>query len=98
MTNFRAYIKLNWKTSIVALVAITYSAQQFVSAVVAWENHQPANWRIGIVSLIVATGMYFAKDGDNQSTSAQVAAADAKVAGDPLAPAKVAAANKEAAR
>jgi len=62
----------NWKTNLTATVAVIMSAQQFTVAVMAWENHQPANWRTAIISLIVAAGLYAAKDGSTHSTMAQV--------------------------
>lgn len=67
------YLKANWKTNLAAATLVVYSAPQFVAAVVeAWENHQPANWRTAIIALIVAGGLFAAKDGDNHSTQAQV--------------------------
>jgi hypothetical protein len=54
MNAFLTWFKTNWKSNTIATVSIVYSAQQFTSAVIAWENHQPANWRTAIVSLIVA--------------------------------------------
>lgn len=66
------YLKANWKTNLAAATLVVYSAPQFVAAVEAWENHQPANWRTAIIALIVAGGLFAAKDGNNHSTQAQV--------------------------
>lgn len=66
------YLRANWKTNLMAAMSVIYSAQQFTAAVIAWENHQPTNWRLAIISLIVAAGLFAAKDGDNHSTAAQV--------------------------
>jgi len=71
----------NWKTNTVALVSIVYSATQFTAAVQAWENHQTPNWRAAIVSLIVAFGMFAAKDASNVPTATEVQAATTKAAG-----------------
>jgi uncharacterized membrane protein YfcA len=71
----------NWKSNVIATVAIVYSATQFVTAIQAWENHQPANWRAAIVSLIVAALGYVAKDASTHSTSAQVTQATMKANG-----------------
>lgn len=65
----------NWKTNLIATVAIVYSAQQFVTAVEAWQIHQPANWRTAVVSLLVAAVGYVAKDASTHSTTQQVQAA-----------------------
>jgi hypothetical protein len=62
----------NWKSNVLATVSIVYSAQQFVAAIEAWENHQPANWRTAIISLIVAGIGYAAKDASTHSTQAEV--------------------------
>lgn len=66
------YLKANWKTNLAAAVLVIYSAPAFVTAVTAWENHQPTNWRTAIIGLIVAAGLFAAKDGDNHSTADQV--------------------------
>ena len=74
MKAFWAWFVKNWKTNLTATVAVIYSAQQFTAAVVAWENHQAANWRTAVISLIVAAGLYAAKDGSTHSTAAEVQA------------------------
>jgi hypothetical protein len=38
----------------------------------AWENHEPTNWRTAIISLIVAGVGYVAKDASTHSTEDQV--------------------------
>ena len=86
MNSFLAWFRANWKSNLIATGAIIYSAQAFTSAVLAWQNHQPANWRAGIVSLLVAGVGYVSKDYDTHSTPAQVQASGAAVAGDPKAP------------
>jgi hypothetical protein len=91
------WFKLNWKTNLTATVAVIYSAQQFTSAVMAWENHQPANWRTGVMSLVVAAGLYAAKDGSTHSTEAQVQASTAVITNAPNAPALVKAADAQVA-
>lgn len=68
------WFRANWKSNLIATGAVVYSAQAFTSAVIAWENHQPANWRTGIVSLLVAGVGYMTKDYDTHSTPAQVQA------------------------
>lgn len=80
MNAFWTWFKTNWKTNVIATVAIVYSAQQFVVAVEAWENHQPANWREAIISLVVAAIGYVAKDASTHSTPAQVQAAGVEAA------------------
>jgi hypothetical protein len=74
MKAFIVWFKTNWKSNVLATVAVVYSAQQFTSAVIAWENHEPANWRTAVISLIVAAVGYVAKDSDTHSTAAQVQA------------------------
>jgi hypothetical protein len=66
------WFKANWKSNLIATAAIVYSAQQFTTAVTAWENGQPANWRAGIISLLIAGVGYVSKDYDTHSTQAQV--------------------------
>lgn len=80
MSSFIAYVRANWKTNLAAFVLVVYSAPSFVAAVEAWQNHQPANWRAGIIGLIVAAGLAGAKDGTNHSTVAQVEKATEKAA------------------
>lgn len=70
----------NWKSNVIATVSIVYSATQFVTAIEAWENHQPANWRTALVSLLVAAVGYVAKDSSTHSTQAQVQNATVKEA------------------
>jgi hypothetical protein len=62
----------NWKTNVLATVAIVYSATQFVTAVQAWEAGQPANWKAAFISLIVAAVGYAAKDAGNVPTQTEV--------------------------
>src|SRR6202140_4565915 len=69
---FWIWFKTNWKSNTLAVVAIVYSANQFITAVVAWEHHQPAVWRGGIISLIVAAVGFVVKDASTHSTTAQV--------------------------
>jgi|HubBroStandDraft_3_1064219.scaffolds.fasta_scaffold86328_5 hypothetical protein len=80
MNAFLTWFKTNWKSNTIATVSIVYSAQQFTSAVIAWENHQPANWRTAIVSLIVAGVGYAAKDSSTHSVQAEI---DASTAANP---------------
>ena len=75
MRAFWNWFTKNWRTNAIATVAIVYSATQFTTAVGAWENHQPANWREGMISLLVAAVGYVAKDASTHSTSAEVAKA-----------------------
>jgi uncharacterized membrane protein YfcA len=75
MNAFLTWFKTNWKSNTIATVSIVYSAQQFTSAVIAWENHQPANWRTAVISLIVAAIGYVVKDASNHSNQQQVDAA-----------------------
>jgi hypothetical protein len=56
------WFKTNWKTNLTATIAVIYSAQQFDAAITAWSNHQPANWRTAILSLIVSAGLYASGD------------------------------------
>jgi hypothetical protein len=72
MKAFVLWFKTNWKSNVLATVTIVYSAQQFLSAIGAWESHQPANWRSAVISLIVATGLYIVKDADTHSNPAEV--------------------------
>ena len=72
MNSFVTWFRTNLKSNLIATGAIIYSAQAFTSAVVAWENGQPANWRSAIVSLFVAALGYVAKDSTTHSTAAQV--------------------------
>ena len=74
MDAFWTWFKTNWKSNLIATGAIIFSATQFVSAVQAWEAHQPANWRAAVVSLIVAALGYVSKDASTHSTPAQVQA------------------------
>jgi hypothetical protein len=67
-----SYIKANWKTNLAAACAFAFSVPQFVTAVNAWQAGQPADWRGAFVSLIIAVGLFAAKDGTNHSTEAQV--------------------------
>jgi hypothetical protein len=69
---FSSWFKTNWKSNSLAVVAIVYSAHQFTTAVVAWEHHQPADWRAAIISLIVAAVGFVVKDASTHSTTAQV--------------------------
>jgi uncharacterized membrane protein YfcA len=75
MKAFWIWFKTNWKSNVLATVAVVYSAQQFTSSVIAWENNQPTNWRQAIISLIVAAIGYVVKDASTHSTVAQVQAA-----------------------
>ena len=86
MTSLWAYIRLNWKTNLAALAAFAFSVPQFVTAIQQWQAGTKVDWHTAVVSLIVSAGLAFAKDGDNHSTPAQVAAAGAAAAGDPKAP------------
>jgi uncharacterized membrane protein YfcA len=70
----------NWKSNVLAVIAIVYSATQFTQAIGAWENHQPANWREAVISLIVAAIGFVAKDASTHSTQAQVTTATNAVA------------------
>ena len=72
MSTIWGWFSKNWKSNVIATVAILYSATQFTAAVQAWENGQPANWRAGIVSLILAALGYVSKDASNHSTEAEV--------------------------
>jgi hypothetical protein len=74
------WFKTNWKSNVIATIAIVYSASQFVQAVEAWEAHQPANWRAAIISLLVAAAAYVAKDSTTHSTQTQVQQATVKEA------------------
>ncbi len=87
MSALWAYIKLNWKTNLAAAAAFAFSVPQFVTAIQQWQAGTKVDWHTAVVSLIVSAGLAFAKDGDNHSTPAQVAAAGAAVAGNPEAPA-----------
>jgi uncharacterized membrane protein YfcA len=73
----------NWKSNLIATIAIVYSASQFTTAVIAWENHQPADWRAAVISLIVAAAGYVAKDSTTHSTEAQVVKATTDEANKP---------------
>ena len=75
MNPFWKWFTTNWKTNVIATVSIVYSATQFVAAIQAWENHEPANWRAALISLLVAGIGYAAKDASTHSTAAQVQAA-----------------------
>lgn len=66
------WFKANWKTNLTATIAVLYSAQQFTADVIAWSNHQPANWRVGLLSLFVAAGLYASRDASNVPTQAEV--------------------------
>jgi hypothetical protein len=77
MDSFWKWFTTNWKTNVIATVSIVYSATQFVAAIQAWENHQPANWRSALISLLVAAVGYAAKDASTHSTQAQVTASTA---------------------
>jgi hypothetical protein len=75
MNAFWTWFKTNWKSNLIATGAVIYGAQAFTSAVIAWENHQPANWRSAVISLFVAGIGYVSKDYDTHSTATQVQAA-----------------------
>lgn len=95
MSKVWAWFQLNWKSNTVALVAIIYGAQQFVTAVTAWEAHQTANWRSAVISLIVSAGFFVTKDATTNSTLAQVTATQAVVDNDPRGPAALVKANAQ---
>ena len=78
MNTVWTYVKANWKTNLVAVVAFAYSVPQFVTAINAARNGQPADWHAAIWSIVIAAGFAVAKDGDNHSTQAQVAQATAE--------------------
>lgn len=75
MNAFLQWFSRNWRTNTAALISIIYSADQFTTAVQAWSRHEPTNWRTAILSLIVAAGLFVAKDAHNHSTQAEVQAA-----------------------
>ena len=81
MKSIWAWFKENWKSNLIATVAIIYSAQQFTAGVAAWENHQSTNWRAAWLSLLVAAVGYVVKDSSTHSTSAQVTQATTKANG-----------------
>ena len=73
-----ATIKRNWKTSLAGLCAFLTSVPGFISALTAWGQGQPVQWRQVLVSVGLAgigAGLAMAKDGDNHSTVAEVEAA-----------------------
>lgn len=63
---------LNWRTNLAAVIAFLTSVPQFVTAIHAWINHQPTDWRGAILSVIVAGGFALSKDSAVHSTAAQV--------------------------
>ena len=68
-------ITANWKTGITGVIALLFSIPTFVSALQAWGNHQPVDWRSVLVSTaisIVGTGLIAAKDGTTHSTLEEV--------------------------
>src|SRR5216684_3542011 len=78
---------LNWRTNLTAwltgLVTLLLGVPTFISAVQAWGNHQPVDWRSVLVTTalaLVTAGLAASKDASNQSTPAQVQAAGAVVA------------------
>lgn len=72
MSDLLKYLKANWKTVLIATIAVIYAAPQFVTAIQAWANHQPADWRHAVLGLIVAVGFYLSKTGTNHSTMDEV--------------------------
>lgn len=65
-------IKRNWKTNLVALIALVYTVPQAVVCIQDWVNNQPCNWRSALLGLILAAGAAAAKDSDNHSTVEEV--------------------------
>jgi uncharacterized membrane protein YfcA len=73
----------NWKTSLGGLVTLLLGVPTFVSAIQAWGNHQPVDWRSVLVSTtlsIVGVSFLAAKDATTHSTSAEIQQADTDAA------------------
>lgn len=80
----------NWKTTITGLITLVLSVPTFISALTAWGNHQPVDWRSVLITTalaVVGTGLVSAKDGTTHSTASevQVATTVAKIEGVPPA-------------
>lgn len=100
---------LNWKTNLFSLLTglatLLLGIPTFITAIQAWGNHQPVDWRSVLVTTalaLVTAGLASAKDASNQSTPAQVQAAGAVVAAQTpdqvdAAKAQLKAANEDAA-
>jgi hypothetical protein len=69
--NWLQLARKNWKTSLGGVVAFLVGLPVFVSAVLAWAEHQPVNWRLVCVSVALAAagaGLVSAKDATTHST------------------------------
>jgi len=80
----------NWKTTVTGLITLVLSVPTFISALTAWGNHQPVDWRSVLITTalaVVGTGLVSAKDGTTHSTASevQVATVVAKTEGIPPA-------------
>jgi hypothetical protein len=69
----------NWKSNAIATVAALYGVPQVVVAGQQWLAHKPVDWHGVAYALFITALGYVTKDSSNKSTSADVAAADAKV-------------------
>jgi len=98
--NWTAITK-NWRTTLTGVAGTLLNVPVFVSAIEAYAKHQPVDWRYTLITTTIAVisiGLVAAKDGATQSTTAQAAAQQAKVEGNPNAPVMAAIADQQAAK
>ena len=84
-----AYLKANWKSNLIAVVAFAYEVPTVYSAVQAYATGLKPDWNGAFRGLLLAVLAFIVKDASTHSTPAQVAASGATVAGNPKAPAMV---------
>jgi uncharacterized membrane protein YfcA len=68
----------NWKTTLTGLITLVLSVPTFISALTAWGQNQPVNWRNVLVSTTLAVagaGLVASKDSTTHSTQSEVAVA-----------------------
>lgn len=70
----------NWKTTGAAILTFLLSIPSVVSALTAWANHQPTDWRMAVVGIVTGLGLLAAKDSTTHSTVNQVETATAEKA------------------
>lgn len=62
----------NWKTNLTGIITILLGIPSFVTAIQAWSNHQPVDWRTTAITTVLGVGLMLAKDGSSHSTIAEV--------------------------
>ena len=90
---------LNWKTNLSSIITgfltLVLGIPTFISAITAWSNHLPVDWRSVLVSTalaVITAGLGVSKDATTHSTEAQVEQATVVAKTEAVADAKASAA------